>query len=117
VAQSTTESEYTVIAAAVNLLRYQRGVACWFQPEVSLGPIEIFEDNQGAIALAKDDGGLKRTKHVDIRYLVVQEAVKNKEIIIEYIKSEDQLADILTKNLGRVNLEKMRDMILFANSF
>ena len=68
VAQSATESEYMVIAAAVNILRYQRGVACWFQPEVSLGPIQIFEDNQGAIALAKGDGGLKRTKHVDIRF-------------------------------------------------
>ena len=31
------------------------------------------------------------------------------KITIKYIKSEDQVADILTKSLGRVNLEKMRD--------
>ena len=43
---------------------------------------------------------------------MVKEAVANKEIEIEYIMTQDQLADILTKNLGRLAFEKCREAIV-----
>ena len=32
-------------------------------------PVTVYEDNQGAIALAKNSESYKRTKHIDIRYI------------------------------------------------
>ena len=39
-------------------------------------PVEILEDNQGAIAMAKNPVGHKQSKHIDIRYHFIREAVQ-----------------------------------------
>jgi hypothetical protein len=39
-------------------------------------PLTIMADNQGAIALAKDNKFHSRTKHIDLRYHFIREAVK-----------------------------------------
>ena len=44
---------------------------------------------------------------------MVKEAVAKKEIAVEYVATQDQLAYLLTKNLvGRVALERCRERIL-----
>ena len=42
-----------------------------------MGAITIFADNQGAIALAKDNKFYAHTKHIDLRYHFVHEAVED----------------------------------------
>ena len=63
-------------------------------------PTVIYEDNQGAIALATNPGYHARTKHVDIRHHFVREKVLAGDIKVIYKETEHQLADILTKALG-----------------
>lgn len=53
----------------------------------------------------------KRTKHVDVKYHLVREKVCNKEVVLEYVPSEQQAADILTKPLPRGAFEKFRDVL------
>ena len=65
------------------------------------GPITIMEDNQGAIALAKDNKFHTRTKHIDLRYHFIHEAVKKKQVIMKYIPTTDNVADIFTKALAK----------------
>ena len=43
---------------------------------------------------------------------MVKEAIAKREIVFEYVATQDQLADLLTKNLGRVALERCRERIL-----
>ena len=62
--------------------------------------------------MATKEEGTRRSKRIDIRYHVVKEAVAKKEITVEYVATQDQLADLLTKNLGRVALERCRERIL-----
>ena len=56
-------------------------------------------DNQSAIALAKNDAFHQRTKHIDIRYHFIRQHVNEGRIIIKWIHTNKQQADILTKKL------------------
>jgi hypothetical protein len=57
--------------------------------------------------MAEGEGITKRAKHIDVRYHVTREAIENGEIRLEYVKTEDQVADALTKNLGRIKFKKL----------
>ena len=54
-------------------------------------------DNQGAIALAKNPVFHQRSKHIDIRYHYIRLEVENKNVILCYVPSEKNVADIFTK--------------------
>ena len=68
---------------------------------MSTGPLNINCDNQGAIALAKDNKFHARTKHIDIRYHFIREAVEDGKILVKYIPTDDNTADIFTKPLAK----------------
>jgi len=63
-------------------------------------PTVIYEDSQGAMALAKNVGYQARMKHIDIRYHSIREKVASGEIELVYMESKNQLADYLTKGLS-----------------
>ena len=67
----------------------------------------IFCDNNLAIALSKNHVFHKRTKHIDIRFHFIRELVNNKEICLEFCRSEDQLANIFTKPLAKDTFQYM----------
>jgi hypothetical protein len=64
------------------------------------GVLELLVDNQSTIALSKNPVFHKRSKHIDLRYHYIRECVDKGRIIIDYIATEEQLVDILTKALG-----------------
>ena len=49
-----------------------------------------------------------RWKHIDTRYRYLRECVEESKIDINYVRTNDQLADILTRSLGRQKFVKMR---------
>ena len=59
----------------------------------------IYGDNQGAIALAKNPQFHSRTKHITIQHHYVQERQAEGDIDLQYIPTEKQVADGLTKAL------------------
>jgi hypothetical protein len=61
---------------------------------------ELKIDNQSAIALCKNPVFHNRSKHIDVRYHFLREWVEKREIVISYLATENQLADLLTKALG-----------------
>lgn len=65
-------------------------------------PIEIMEDNQGAIAFMKNNSNKGRSKHIDIRVFFVKDLIKSKTISIQYIPTETNFADIFTKPLQKI---------------
>ena len=64
--------------------------------------IEILEDNQSTIAMAKNSVGYKRTKHIDIKHRFIREAVQAGIINLSYCPTADMLADIFTKQLPKI---------------
>jgi hypothetical protein len=61
-------------------------------------PIMIKVDNVGAIYLANNYTTSQRTKHIDIRQHFVREFIEDGILKVIFAKSEDNDADIFTKN-------------------
>ncbi|CAL1681010.1 unnamed protein product [Lasius platythorax] len=68
-------------------------------------------DNVGAIKLAKNPEFHKRTKHVEVKYHFVREKYQENAIRIEHANTENMIADIMTKPLGRQKFEKFRHQL------
>ena len=99
VARSTTEAEYVALSEfvqeAISLRRLLSELG--FQ---QTEPTKIYEDNRGAIEL-KNPKFHNRTKHIDIAYDFTREKVLFGEIIIEFCRSYELLADCMTKLLPK----------------
>src|SRR5271169_2926029 len=62
-------------------------------------------DNQGVIALTKDNKFYSRTKHIDLHYHFIREAVEDGKINISYIPTDENVSDLLTKALTRLKFQ------------
>ena len=71
----------------------------------------IFCDNQSCIKLSENPIFHDRFKHIDIRYHHLKDCVLRRIMLLDYIPTEEQDADILTKALPRCKFEFHRDMI------
>ena len=69
--------------------------------EVQL-PITVHVDNVGAIWLSNNRTTSDRTIHIDIRTSFVKEYQEDGKIIIKFVKSDENDADIFTKNTTNV---------------
>ena len=69
------------------------------------GPLTMLCDNQGAIALSKDNKFHSRTKHIDLCYHFIREAVDEGKINVQYIPTAEKVSDIFTKALPRPKFE------------
>jgi len=53
-----------------------------------------------------------RTRHIAIRFYFVADRVASKEISVEYMRTGDMIADILTKPLQGALFERLRGLLL-----
>jgi hypothetical protein len=105
VATSSTEAEYMALYAATQEVIWLRRMLLELQviDEVST---RIWQDNQGAIALAKNPIMHARTKHIDIKYHFTRNLIEDGVIVIEYKPTQDMVADALTKAVNKVKLKE-----------
>ena len=110
VAVSSCEAEYMAGAyAACQGIWLARLLADVLGQEVDQVLLKI--DNQSAIALCKNPVYHDRSKHIDIKYHFIRDMVESGSVSVEHVRSGDQLADILTKPLGRIKFLEMRERI------
>ncbi|XP_063945148.1 uncharacterized protein LOC135151244 [Daucus carota subsp. sativus] len=72
-----------------------------------LNKIPIFCDNTSAIAISINHVQHSRTKHIDIRYHFIREHVMNGTVVLLFVPSADQIADIFTKPLGESTFSRL----------
>ncbi|GKF56053.1 hypothetical protein Tco_0166393, partial [Tanacetum coccineum] len=65
----------------------------------------MYCDNKTAIALCCNNVQHSRSKHIDIRFHFIKEQVENGVVELYFVNTEYQLADIVTKSLGRERIE------------
>ena len=109
VALSTSEAEYVALSMAAQ-------EAAWLQKlfsdlKIPKQPIVIMEDNQGAIALARNPISHSRSKHIDLRFHFIREAAQEGMIDIVYCPTSEMVADLFTKPIPLGQFEKLRSLM------
>ena len=72
----------------------------------------LFEDNQGAIALALNQVTNYHTRHIDIRHHFIRQKIAEKSVVLKHISSKLMIADTLTKPPSTATFRKFRDAML-----
>ena len=98
---STTEAEYMALSEVVKEPKFIVQLLQTMNIEVGL-PITVHVDNVGAIWLSNNRSTIDRTKHIDIRSSFEKAYQEDGKIIIRFLKSEDNEADIFTKNTTNI---------------
>eukprot|EP00252_Welwitschia_mirabilis_P023557 TRINITY_DN6690_c0_g1_i1.p1 TRINITY_DN6690_c0_g1~~TRINITY_DN6690_c0_g1_i1.p1 ORF type:complete len:279 (+),score=32.87 TRINITY_DN6690_c0_g1_i1:80-838(+) len=95
---STAEAEYIAAGSSCTQLLWMKQMMTDFG--VNFDKIKILCDNTSAINISKNPVQHSRTKHIDIRHHFIREHVQNNNVSIDYIPTEFQIADIMTKSLS-----------------
>ena len=111
VALSTCEAELYAEAGAIQEVMWLRGLLKELGLHSTVGSI-VYGDNQSAIAVSTNGVKGEKTKHVDIKYHFVTEAVDSGQIVLKWIPTTEQQADILTKALHGPVHELLRKQLM-----
>jgi hypothetical protein len=97
---SSSEAEYYALSEAVKEVRFIYQLLKEMGFEVEL-PITVRVDNIGAIFMAENMQVSQRTKHIDTRLRFVNQYVDDGFIKIKFVGTNENDADLFTKNLGK----------------
>jgi hypothetical protein len=98
VSRSSIESEYRALAIA-------SAEICWVWSLLKdLGiyltdPPILWCDNVSTLAIASNPVFHARTKHIEVDFHFVRERVLRKDLVVKFVSTVDQLANIFTKSL------------------
>lgn len=106
VAASTTEAEYMAAASAIKEALWMRRLLTELGQDP--GTITIKADSQSAIKILKNPIISMRSKHIDVIYHFARERVARKDVAFAYVRTEDMVADGLTKPLPRSKFNMCR---------
>jgi hypothetical protein len=94
---STSEAEYVALLPCLQDCVWHKLLLSEFgYPQDT---IEIMEDNEACILLAKNPQNHKKTRHIQVRYHWSRQAIADGVAKLSPIKTKDQLADIFTKGV------------------
>ena len=118
-ALSTTEAEYIALSTSLReviplmgMLKEARENGLDVKDIPPQVHCTVFEDNSGALELARMPKMRPRTKHINQAYHHFREHVEREEIIVNATPTEDQMADVLTKPLLEVSFSRHRRSIM-----
>ena len=100
VAMSSCEAEYVAQSSASREAVWLRRLLCDLG-EPQERPTMIKVDNTSAIALARNPEFHARTKHIQLHYHYIRQALTDGEVDVEHCRTNEQVADGLTKVLSR----------------
>ena len=72
----------------------------------------VHGDNQSTIAVSKNGVRSERTKHVDVKYHFVTEAVEAGVVKLKWVPTTEQEADIFTKALAAPVFQLLRQQLM-----
>jgi len=110
VSLSSCESEYIAAATGacqgVWLSRLVADLTC-----CATKKFQLLIDSKSALELSKNPVYHERSKHIDTRYHYIRECIGSGMVEVNHVSSDNQLADILTKPLGRIRFVEMRQRL------
>ena len=110
VSLSSTKAEYKALCNATCEVVWLRRILEDIGNK-QMKPIVLKCDNQSSIKLAHNSIYHARTKHIEIQHHFVREKIQSKEIDLSYCNTTDNVVDIFTKPLGKMNFEECRKQL------
>ena len=107
--QQTTKSERSIALSTAEAKHIVAGLCCaqilWMKQTLSdfnlfFEHVPIKCDNTSAINISKNPMQHSRTKHIEIIHHFLRDHAQKSDIILEFVSTKDQLADIFTKPLS-----------------
>jgi hypothetical protein len=75
-------------------------------------PTKVFNDNQAAIAMTKQDFSSSKNRHIKLRFHYIRECVKEGIVEVTYLPTEEMVADVMTKPLDSIKFKRFRDILM-----
>ncbi|KAJ9553541.1 hypothetical protein OSB04_017587 [Centaurea solstitialis] len=102
ITNSTMESEFVALAAAGKEAEWLRNliyeIPLWSKP---IAPISIHCDSAATLAKSYNQVYNGKSRHLGVRHSMIRDLIMNGVISVEFVKSQQNLADHLTKSLAR----------------
>eukprot|EP00253_Pinus_taeda_P004436 PITA_04436 len=108
VALSSSEAEYMVASTALcEVICLRKSLVNLFRRNVEA--TRIMCDNQSCIKLSENPVFHDRSKHIDVWCHFVKDCVQRGVVQLSYTPTREQVADILTKALGKTKFDYFRE--------
>lgn len=109
--KSSTEAEIVALSdAQVYVIWLREMLECmgYKQP-----PTVIYEDNKSALTILEEPyNHRKETRHINTRYFFIKDRVKNNEVKLLHISTDNMLADMFTKPLDGHRIRHLADQFM-----
>lgn len=100
IASSTMEAEFVACYEASNQAIWLRNFISGLRVVGRVDrPLRLFCDNNAAVLYSNNNRSSSKSRHIDIKFLVVKERVQSGSVSIEHIGTDFMVADPLTKAL------------------
>jgi hypothetical protein len=109
--KSSTEAELIAVSDGIGQVIWTRNFL--INQGYKINAAKIFQDNKSTITLITNENSTSpRTQHIAVRFFFVKDRMDKKEIVLDYISTNDMLADVLTKPLQGSLFKRLRDLLL-----
>ncbi len=82
----------------------------------SVSLTQLKKDNQASLMLIKNAHIHERSKHIDITYHHIRDLHKKNQISVNFVSSQDMIADELIKSLSRQNFKRFIEQLRLKSS-
>ncbi|XP_042472191.1 uncharacterized mitochondrial protein AtMg00810-like [Zingiber officinale] len=112
---SSCEAEFMAAATAACHALWLRSLASELTG-VEPKPVTLFVDNKSAIPLVKNPIFHDRSKHIDTRFHFIRECIEREQIVVDFVNTGEQRADVLTKALPGVKPTLITDYVSMVST-
>ncbi|GKE49447.1 hypothetical protein Tco_1480705, partial [Tanacetum coccineum] len=114
VALSSAEAEFRGIARGITEVLWVRKLLTeiGYPPQE---PSKVMSDNKAAIQISENPVQHDRTKHIEIDRHIIKEKLEAEVITLPFVRSQDQLTNILTKAVNERTLYECLGKLNFGN--
>jgi hypothetical protein len=111
VVQSTCEAEYYAMCQLTRQVLWLRNLRIELGHQSPNETIQAYSDNQSALKFSRNQTKKSNMKHIDLKLYFTKEAIDRKQIVYDYISTDEMVADIFTKVLDKTKFITNRNRL------
>lgn len=109
IALSSTEAEYVALSETCKETIWLKRLVNFFDANLTF-PIKIDTDSQSCMKMISNEKLSYRTKHIDTKFHFSKDLVSRGKIMLEYVATDVNIADLFTKPLASTKISHLRTL-------